>query len=145
MFGSNPPGRCSRHLFLICYMLSIQPHGSKGTLNFPPLSPLCAVRNEADPHGSRFDYDLSLLSLSMVTEGLIPGRQDAIKQISKRTLFFCCNFMHRLYTEVLLNFNCWVIVRSVSQQPRLHSALCVCAQAVDNYQETTLHINPNTK
>lgn len=47
----------------------------KGTLNFPPLSLLCAVRNEADPRGSRFDYCLSLLSLSMVTVGLIPGRK----------------------------------------------------------------------
>lgn len=92
----------------------------KGTLNFPPLSPLCAVRNEADPQGSKFDYGLSLLSLSMVTEGLIPGRQDAIKQISKSTLILCCNFMHHLYTEVLLDFNCWVIVRSISQQPGPH-------------------------
>jgi len=47
----------------------------KGTLNFPPLFPLCAMRNEADPGGSRFDYSLSLLPLSIVTEGLIPGRQ----------------------------------------------------------------------
>lgn len=36
LFGSNSPGRCSRHLFLIFYMLSIPLHGSKGHFIFPP-------------------------------------------------------------------------------------------------------------
>lgn len=116
LFGSNPPGRSRLRLFLICFALSIQTHGSKGHLIFLPFPRYVQRGTRQTPRGSTFDYGLSLLLLSMVTGGLIPGCKDVTKQISKRTLIFCCNCMLHSYTKVLLDFNCSGIECLISSQ-----------------------------